>query len=196
MNATTLNGAINSTQTTVTLTSGTGVVVGNFLKVDSEFMKVLDITTTPLIRVSRGQNSTLAVAHNTLASVASGTAAEHPLTGQFPSGDGSALPDRTYTYGASGALTVAPGLHILKGPSGSVTMTLAAPTAAQNGIRMTITAATAQAYTVTCTPNTAGFGAGGGSLDVGTYNAIGDTLVIQAVNGVWNIIGNVGVVIS
>ena len=37
MNATTLNGAVNATQTTVLLTSGTGVVVGNFLKVDSEF---------------------------------------------------------------------------------------------------------------------------------------------------------------
>ena len=193
MNATTLNGAVNATQTTVLLTSGTGVVVGNFLKVDSEFMKVLDITTTPLIRVSRGQNSTLATAHATLATVASGTAAEHPLTGQFPSQDGTALPDRTYTYGASGALALAPGLHILKGPSGSVTMTLAAPTAAQNGLRMTITAATSQAYTVTVT---AGFGGLGGSFDVATYNAIGDTLVIQVVNGVWNVIGNVGVSIA
>ena len=58
---------------------------------------------------------------------------------------------------------------------------------------MTITAATSQAYTVTVA---AGFGGLGGSYDVGTYNAIGDTLVIQAVNGVWNIIGNVGVSIA
>jgi hypothetical protein len=193
MNTTTLNGAHTETQTSLKLTSGTGVDVGDFMKIDSEFMKVLDITTTPLVKVARGVNSTLAAAHGTLATVAIGLASEFPPVGQFPSSDGSGLPDRTYTYGASGAITVAPGLHILKGPSGSVTMTLADPTAAQNGMRLTLTAATSQAYTVT---SVSGFGAGGGALDVATYNAIGDTLVIQAINGVWNIIGNAGVVIS
>jgi hypothetical protein len=193
MNATTLNGAITSTATTIRLTSGTGVDVNDFIKIDSEFLKVLDVATSPMIRVSRGHNGTLAAAHATLATVNVGSPSEFPPTSPYPVADGSGQPDRTYTYGASGALTVAPGLHILKGPAGAVTMTLADPTGAQNGMRMTIVAATAEAYTVT---NTTGYGAGGGSLDVATYNAIGDTLVLQAVNGVWMIVGNVGVTIA
>ncbi len=185
LNATTLAGAVGTYDTVLTLTSGTGAAVGKFLKVDSEFMKVTDITNSPQIGVMRGYAGTAAVAHATLATAVLGLPADFPRI---------AAP-RTYTYGASGALTVAPGLHILKGPAGSVTMTLATPTAAQNGIEMIISAATAEAYTVT-TPVGVGFNGGGSASDVATYNAIGDTLIVQAINGIWNVTGNEGVVLG
>jgi hypothetical protein len=180
LNATTLSGGITANQVVITLASGTGAAVGKFLKVDSEFMKITNIDNSPQIGVQRGINGTAAVAHATTATVNIGFGYDFPYV---PA-------PRTYTYGASGAITVAPGTHILKGPAGSVTMTLASPTGAQNGYVMKLTAATAEAYTVTCT---AGFNGGSTASDVATYGAIGDSLTIEAVNGVWNVIANEGV---
>ena len=189
LNATTLSWAISATQTRIVLASGTGAAVGKFVKVDDEYMRIQDITNSPEVLVQRGQNGSLAVAHATLAVAAIGLGSDFYPVDSYTD---PVLP-HVYTYGASGAIEVAHGTHILKGPAGSVTMTLATPLGSQNGFQLVITAATAEAYTVT-TP--LGFNAGGGGADVGTYSAIGDSLTLEAVNGVWNILANEGVSLS
>lgn len=183
LNATTLSGAITSTQNVITLASGTGVLVKSLIKIDDEFMEIQDITNSPTVKVRRGVNSSLAVAHVT------GAVAVIGLTNDFKI---RAL-KRQYTYAASGALEVAEGEHILT-TAGVLAMTLRAPTADENGLVMDIIAQTAQAHTVTYT---AGFNGGGTTTDVGTFGgAIGDNMRIRAVNGIWNVERNVNVTLG
>lgn len=92
-------------------------------------------------------------------------------------------PATRYNYTATGALTVAPGIHVLTGTT--LAMTLADPVAvAQDGIEMLIISATASAQTVTS--GTAGFNGNTTNTDVGTFGgALGDNMRIVAINGAW-----------
>lgn len=174
INATTLVGNISATDTQITLASGTGVAVGKFIQIDDETMLIQSIDQSPVLKVARGQNGSAAVTHST------GTFAYVGLGSDFPP-----IPaPRTYTYGAAGALTVAPGTHILNTGAASA-FTLRDPTGAEEGLEMLIMAATAHAYTVT---NTTGFNGGGSGADVATYGgAVGDNFRIKAVNRKWNV---------
>lgn len=84
---------------------------------------------------------------------------------------------------ASGAIPVQSGTFALNG-SGALAMTLAAPTTAQDGVTLTISAQTAHAHTVTTPANTIN-----GNKDTVTYAAVGDFVVLRAVNGLWIAIG-------
>lgn len=79
--------------------------------------------------------------------------------------------------------------------AGVAAMTLAAPTATtHDGLRLTFIATTAQANTIT---HTAGFGAGGSSLDVATFGgAIGDNIVIEAYQGKWYVVSTRNVTLA
>lgn len=89
-------------------------------------------------------------------------------------------------YAANGALTIANGTHNITKSASAGVMTLAAPSAGEEGIRMLITTETAQAHTVTVT---AGFNGAGSGADVATFGgAIGDCMEIIAINGKWNVI--------
>lgn len=101
--------------------------------------------------------------------------------------------DGTYTYGANGAITIADGVHaITKGSAAA--MTLAPPTAGDEGTQITITARTAFAHTVTLTE---GLGGKGAAFDVMTFAAVGDTITLLADNLHWVPMGApYGVVIS
>lgn len=87
----------------------------------------------------------------------------------------------TYTYAANGAITIADGVHALTKGSAAA-MTLAAPTAGDEGTELTITARTAFAHTVTITE---GIGGKGASFDVLTFAAVGDSITLMAVNLHW-----------
>lgn len=87
---------------------------------------------------------------------------------------------------ANGALTIAEGMVAIT-KSGVCALTLAAPAAAQNGLRMTIVATTAHAHTVTHTDP--GFNGAGTSGDVATFGgAVGDSMEIVAYGGKWHVI--------
>ena len=89
-------------------------------------------------------------------------------------------------YAANGALTIANGTHNITKSASAGVMTLAAPSAGEEGIRMLITTETAQAHTVTVT---AGFNGAGSGADVATFGgAVGDCMEIIAINGKWNVI--------
>jgi hypothetical protein len=97
---------------------------------------------------------------------------------------GSALTlegDPVTYYTAAGAIPVASGTAAINGAA-ALAMTLAAPsTPAQDGTKLFITAATAHAHTVT-TP-ASGIN---GVHHIVTYAAIGDGILLEAVNGTWN----------
>lgn len=97
-------------------------------------------------------------------------------------------------YTANGALTIQTGTHLLT-KAGVLAATLAAPSTAQNGTRMTIVSTTAQAHTVTQT--TPGFNNGSTASDVGTFGgAVGDNIIIEAYNGIWHVISKTNVTLA
>jgi hypothetical protein len=173
LTATTLAGGINAHATTLQVTSATGFVVGQPIRVDNELMKIQTVDGVS-IGVFRGIKGTKALAHGNLADAVTGPWVDFPVE-MFPIAG-------SYSYGANGAITVAPGLHkIIKATS--CALTLAAPTTAQEGIVLTIVSLnTVSTHTVTVT---AGFGGLGASFDVASFTVIGDTLTIMAVDGKW-----------
>ena len=95
-------------------------------------------------------------------------------------------------YLAAGAINETEGVVGI-GTSGALAMTLPNPPSAHFGM-LVIVATTAQAHTVT---NTTGFNAGSTSSDVGTFGgAIGDSLILVAIGGVWYVVGNTNVTLA
>lgn len=112
-----------------------------------------------------------------------------PVRNQMVRGDS----DADIAYTANGAIGIRDGVHALAKGSAAA-MTLAPPTAADEGIRLIITARTAFAHTVTLTE---GLGGKGANFDVMTFAAVGDTISLIADNLHWVPTGApYGVVIS
>ena len=63
--ATTLDGAITSTDTTITLTSAAGLPTTGFIKIDNEVIAYQNIVGNQIISAWRGQNNTTAASHLT-----------------------------------------------------------------------------------------------------------------------------------
>ena len=82
-------------------------------------------------------------------------------------------------YTVAGAIPVLGGTYVISG-AGALAMTLAAPTKAQDNMVLTIIAGTAHAHTVTTPANKIN-----GADDTVTYAAIGDSVVLRAINTVW-----------
>jgi hypothetical protein len=173
---TTLAGAMSATQKTLRVASATGFAVGQVAKVDSEEVLLqAQNPDQPLeFTVSRGFNGTTAVAHNTGAPIASGRGPDFP--GAVPQADGVPV----YSYAAAGPITVAEGIHELGGAG--TAMTLANPSVAQDGLKMTIVARAATGYVVTPASPFTGVLAGASATFGG---AIGDNMVIVARGGLW-----------
>jgi hypothetical protein len=67
--STTLNGAIDADDTTITLTSTVGLATSGFIKVDNETIVYSNISGNQLLNCARGQAYTTAVSHSSGASV-------------------------------------------------------------------------------------------------------------------------------
>jgi hypothetical protein len=89
--------------------------------------------------------------------------------------------DADVAYAANGAIAIRHGVHAIT-KSSAAAMTLAPPTAADDGIEVTITARTAFAHTVTITE---GLGGKGTNFDTLTFAAVGDTIRLLADNQHW-----------
>lgn len=161
--------------TRVTLTSGTSVAVGRFLKVDAEIMLVqsaVDNSTTQW-NVMRGIAGTAAVAHANLAPAIHGAPADFTVPVGAP----------VVSYDATGAIAIpVVDTLILLTKAGVAAMTLAAPALDQTNT-VTVVAASAQAHTITYT---AGFYGDTTSSDVATFTAkVGSSITFRAQQGVW-----------
>ena len=67
--STTLNGAIDADDTTITLTSTVGLATSGFIKIDNETIVYSNISGNQLLNCARGQANTTAASHLTAASV-------------------------------------------------------------------------------------------------------------------------------
>lgn len=172
LTATTLAAALTATGLRANLTSATGIVAGSSLiKIDDEFCFVQALSGT-WVTLLRGLNGSAQVAHNALAP------AVHSTNG----GDFSIMPaPRVYSYDADGAITVAPGLHLITKASAAA-LTLADPATDQMGMVITIASTTAAAHTVTLTTGYLG------TADESKFtfaNVKGHSVTLVAAKGVW-----------
>lgn len=163
--ATTLNAAATSSQTFVSVTSATGITAPNnqtgsgitYLYVDQELMAVVSVAGT-IIGVVRAVGGTLAQAHVLNSQVQIGLPADFVAQNEVIASSTTAL----QTAGAfnqpaiflAGATDAVPagvaGFYVIK--SGAINaMTLAAPTAAQEGNIIEIWSDTLFAHTLTAT---------------------------------------------
>jgi hypothetical protein len=96
--------------------------------------------------------------------------------------------NRSTTYTADGAISLTPGTHILSKSSAGA-FTLAAPTAAQEGMELVLIAGTAFAHVITAT-NLLDDGVTGGAKDTATMAAfVGASLVLRATSLRWVAVG-------
>lgn len=195
---TTLAADLGASDTIVKLTSTSGYpaagnIVGNnnnLMQIDGEQMYFVELIASGTVRVrSRGANGTLAVAHDILAPVSMGAPADFAA---YPSGGVSPRPpyvDDIVSYGEDGAIAVPnknTTIYLTKGSAGAYT--LAAPTFAQNGVRLTITSQTAFAHVITATALVAD-GASGSPEDIITLAAFkGAGCILVADNGLWDVV--------
>jgi hypothetical protein len=97
---------------------------------------------------------------------------------------------------ANGAIAIAPGTVVITKTGSLAAMTLAAPTAAQNGTILRVTSATAFAHTVTAT-SLIDDGVTGGSKTTATFAAFaGASMELMAYEGKWHTLTLKGVTIS
>lgn len=161
--ATTFGAAVGVKDTNVTVASATGITAPNFtsgtgityLQADAELMLVLGVSGT-VVSVQRGYNGSLAAAHSNGGNVMIGAPADFaPQVEYLASSTTTAQTEislnwpATFLSGSADALTGTPGFFVVK-TAGVDAITLATPTAAQEGNVIFIWSDTANAHTVTC----------------------------------------------
>jgi hypothetical protein len=188
LTTTTISSAVIVSANSIVVASATGFAAGNYVLVEDELMRVAqNYVSGTTIPVLRGQDGTITGAHpascNATTFLASDEAGPFGQTNtQFPTVRARDIS----SYSAAGAIALpAPGadaVAIING-TGALAMTLANPTKDMDGSMLYIVANGKAAHTVTYS---AGVGNGGGTMDVGTYNATEATgCALMAVNGFW-----------
>lgn len=93
------------------------------------------------------------------------------------------------TYAADGAITIQSGVHkITKGSAAA--LTLAAPTAAQEGTELQIISNSAFAHVITVTAGVIQDGAGAARVTATFANVAGASLRLIAINLKWSVVAN------
>jgi hypothetical protein len=170
--ATTLSAACGLTDNTVALTSVTGVTAPSFqtgagityLFIDQELMQVINVNTVTLIvNVKRGMNGTIQATHVVNSQVQVGLPADFaPYVEVFKNSlvvnetVAAQVKPATFLSGTADAIPAGvAGVYVIKTGSADL-MTLAAPTAAQEGNVIEIWSDTNFAHTLTATSLLAG----------------------------------------
>lgn len=185
--STTLAAACAAADQFINVTSTTGTAVGQIWRVDSEFMTQIAAASGNVIPVSRrGTNGSTVQAHTILAPVVNGVAGDFPAPQPGTTINPAPWEKQIVSYGASGAITLPTcNTLIFLDKATAAAMTLASPSAAVDGIEVTIYSNTAAAHTVTYTP---GFNGDTTSSDVATFPATkGNSMTIIASKGLWGL---------
>jgi hypothetical protein len=183
---TTISAAVTATDLIIPVTAATGFTVGNYLRLDNEYMVVTVISGTNITVRSRGDLGSGAVAHNILAVADTGLMSDLAV---LPLGEDTQVDPTRETivsYSAAGAIAIPTQDTLVLLTSGTArAMTLAAPAADQDGLRMTFLNCDAKANTVTYT---AGFYGDTTASDVATFAAkTGASFSIIARGATWGI---------
>ena len=109
-------------------------------------------------------------------------------SGQFTAVDSAAyrpILDPVETYAADGAIALTPGLKKITKSASAAALTLAAPTAAMDGMVIYVVSYTARAHTITAT-DLLHDGVTGGAKDLATFAAFaGATITLVAMDLQW-----------
>jgi len=100
----------------------------------------------------------------------------------------SKIPLATVLTGATDAIPIATSLVVINRTGAVNATTLAAPTTAQNGIRLTITNGTTQANTITAASTSISDGTTGGHGTVTFAAFIGASIELVAYNERWHVV--------
>jgi hypothetical protein len=192
---TSLSSNITDSALDIPVVSSTGATAGKPMLIDHEYMAVVEVVTSTLVKVrTRGDKGTQAVAHNALAAVIFGTgeAGEFPTHPVAASGQIPPHFNEHVTYGVSGAIAVPiEDTDAVINKAGVAVMTLAAPNKAQNGLRLSVKSNTAFAHTVTATGL---FKTGAATVNLATFAAFaGAGFEVMAQDGLWIVMASVGV---
>lgn len=194
LTVTTLASAKGANDLTIKVASATGAAIGNVIRIDNEFFTQSAAAIGTVLPVICGLNGSAQEAHASGARVIMGLGSDFQgnAVGQVIPVPYSPVWLQA-TYSAAGAIAVPNNgnieVDLLAGTAAA--MTLVDPTAAQEGLKMTILALDAQAYTVT---NTTGFNGGSTSSDVATFNGTkGSSMTIEAKNLQWLVLNLEGV---
>lgn len=200
LTATTLSSDITASQLKFAVASTTGFAAGQPILIDGEYMYCVSVPVSGTITVrGRGSEGTVASAHDTLSPVAtSATFSDFPAV---PDGGVSIRPPYVDDIVAVGENGTVPAVDkdttfLLTKATALSSTTLAAPTKAQNGLKLTFTSQTAAAHVITAT-SLWGDGVSGSPHTTATWAAyIGASLTVVADNGIWNVVSAVGVTIT
>lgn len=206
LTATTVATACLATDLTIALTStSTGFpavgVIGQpqLLQLENEFMWIVQVPVAGQVKVrSRGAEGTAAVAHAALSpALTSATMTDFPSYSPGFRAAIEPLVPAIIAMSVSGAIAVPIRDTIIQlTKAGVAVMTLAAPSTASDGTKLTVTSETAQAHTITATSLIAD-GTSGAPHTTATFAAFkGATVVFEASNGLWNVVSLQGVTIS
>ena len=181
----------------IPVVSSAGATVGKPVLIDHEYMAVVEVPTSTLVKVrTRGDQGTQARAHNALASVIFGTgeAGEWPDHPVAASGRIAPHFPEHETLGVSGNVPVAQNesqTDFAIAKAGVYLGTLAAPKKAENGKRLTFTSTTAFAHVITATGL---FKTGAATVNTATFAAFaGAGFTVVAEDGLWNVVASVGI---
>ena len=188
LTTTTLAAAVAVNDTTITVASATSLAARKIIRVNGEIMRVTDgyVTGSVTVPVARALDGTVNGGHVSGSNVTFGDGSDFQLPAAGVA-DSVTYPAQqangnVYAYGAAGAISLVPGVHMLIGTS-VLAMTLAAPTKDQDGTCLVILANGAAAHTITAS---GGFSGAGSSYDILTMNGTGPTgVIIYACNGKW-----------
>ncbi len=189
--STTLAAACTASDQKVLVTSATSAAVGMIAKMEQEYALITAIDSTTLTLSRLGLYGSSVQAHKILSPIEISAAADFPGT---PTGSPIPIPygaPELTTYGAAGAIAIPnENADIFINKATAAAMTLVAPSTAQDGVTLCITAGTAAAHTVT-TPTATGFKNTTGTATFG--GAIGDSMTIKAYKGLWLPVATVNV---
>lgn len=210
--ATALSADLGANDVTMVVASGTGfpgvatVPSAPYLvRIDSEYMLAVGQPVSGTIRIAqRGYNGTAARSHDVLAKVLV-SSAPSDFNG-VSAGNLIDLPPNLpvqQTIGEDITFTTADvagwgnrNRNFAVDKATAAAIVLVAPSKAQDLLVITFTSLTAAAHVITAT-SLLGDGASGSPHTTATFAAyIGATLTLQAQNGIWNVISNVGVTIT
>jgi len=202
---TTLSADLGAGDLTMTVASGTGFPAvgttanpGYIVRIDGEYLRAIGQPVAGTIKLrGRGSNGTTAAAHDVLAKVE--VSSDPQDFGPVPTGSDNEMPpftNRQETIGEDITFTAAQVLAwgnrnrtfaITKGSAALIG--LPAPSKAQDGLTVTFTSLSAFLHVLTATTLLANGGtASPYTTATGAHTKVGATLVLQAQNGLWNVV--------
>ncbi len=196
LSQTTLSAAIGASDLTWAVASSTGFLPGQPVRVDNEYSYVVSVpSTTSIVVRSRGAEGSSVAAHGVLANVVTGLgSSDFPAiqAGVPTLGLAGTAADDLVTIGANTASIPCPSrntTYLLAKATALATTVLAAPSTAQNGVRLTFTSQTAAAHVITATTLLED-GLTGSPFTTATFPAfIGASMVLVAQNGLYQVVG-------